>query len=111
MNTDRLRLEDTVTLPEINLKVAVMTQMIYPDDPEKQAYETMVFSMQTDKAITRIIRQYQTEADARKGHNQIVARLQMGMYKAISIKWQLEFVQEESMLGSNNRMLESNKEC
>ena len=96
MNTNivsngRLQLTDIITIDEINIEIAVVTQMIYPDNPEKQAYETMIFSMDTDKGLSRATKQYQTEEDARKGHQQIVAWLRIGKYKLVPIKWYIEF--------------------
>jgi len=99
---DRFKLEDTVTIAEINVRVAVITQMIYPGNPEKQAYETMVFSLEDYRSIARVQESYKTEAEAQQGHESVVARLKTGQYKVIPVKWVIEFedVEPKGEIGS-----------
>lgn len=88
---ERLNLEDIFILPEMELRVAITTRMIYPGNPEKQSYQTMVFSMETDRGLSRFQRTYKTEAKARKGHRQILEWLKAGKYKLTPLKWEIKF--------------------
>lgn len=64
--------------------------MIYPDDPEKQAYETMAFSMESDKHLC-IGKGYKTEKDAIDGHQELIEKFKTGNYKLVPVKWIIEF--------------------
>lgn len=87
---DRLYLEDKFVLPQINLRVAIITQMIYPSNPEKQSYETTLFSMDDDRSIVRVKKDYKEEPEAQQGHKDIFKKLKIGNYKLTPVKWVIE---------------------
>lgn len=86
---ERLHLKDRVEITAIKTDVVVVTQLIYPGIPEKEAYETMVDSANLDRTIITLTKEYKDVEEARKGHKEIVEKLKRGKYYLAAVRWEI----------------------